>query len=96
MTEGYQQSSRACDEENFQYISEKIDELEDICRKITDHELQKCSDKVEAYEMAQAMVFSKGLLLTKKLLNTPQLVSLFVNRVTIYPNKVHIRFNFAP
>ena len=52
---------------------EKIDELEgrrdEIRRKIADHELQKCSDKVETYEVAQAMEFAKGLLLTKKLPN---------------------------
>ena len=46
--------------------------------------------------MAQAMEFAKGLLLTKKLSNMQQLVSLFVDRVTIYPDKIHIRFNFAP
>ncbi len=79
---------------------EKIDQLEaareEIRRKITDHELQKCSDKVEIYEVAQAMEFAKQLLLTKKLPNMQQLVSLFVDRVTIYPDKIHIRFNFAP
>ena len=79
---------------------EKIDELEgrrdEIRRKIADHELQKRTDKVETYEVAQAMEFAKGLLLTKKLPNMQQLVSLFVDRVTIYPDKIHIRFNFAP
>ena len=79
---------------------EKINELEErrdgIRRKIADHELQKCSDKVETYEVAQAIEFAKGLLLTKKLPNMQQLVSLFVDRVTIYPDKIHIRFNFAP
>lgn len=69
---------------------------DEIRRKIADHELQKRSDKVETYEVAQAMEFAKGLLLSKKLPNLQQLVSLFVDRVTIYPDKIHIRFNFAP
>ena len=79
---------------------EKIDELEgrrnQIRRKIADYELQKFRDKVETYEVTQAMEFANGLLLTKKLPNMQQLVSLFVDRVTIYPDKIHIRFNFAP
>lgn len=79
---------------------EKIEQQEarreDIRRKITEHSLQKSSSKVETYEVAQAMEYAKHLLMSKKLPNMQRLVSLFVDKVMVYPDKIFIRFNFAP
>ena len=79
---------------------ERIEKLEvkrdEIRKKITDHELQKCSSKVETYEVAQAMEFAKALLVTKNLPNMQKLISMFVDKIIIYPDKILIKFNFAP
>jgi len=69
---------------------------DEIRKKITDHELQKCSSKVETYEVARAMEYAKALLVTKNLPNMQKLVSMFVDRIIIYPDKILIKFNFAP
>ena len=79
---------------------EKIDQLEikrdEIRRKITEHAMQKSDSQVELYEVAQAMEMAKHPLLSKKLPNIQRLVSLFVDKVVVYPDKIFIRFNFAP
>lgn len=79
---------------------EKIESLEkqrdEIRRRITQHDLQKCSTKVQDYEIAQAMEYAKSLMLSKELPNMQKLVSMFIDKVIVYSDKILIKFNFAP
>lgn len=79
---------------------EKIEQLEirreEIRQRIINHALEKSNFQVEMYEVAQAMEMAKSLLLAKKLPEMKRPVSLFVDKVVVYPDKIFVRFNFAP
>jgi hypothetical protein len=79
---------------------EKIEQVEvrrdEIRARITSHELNKRASTVEAYEIMQAMEFGRQMIMNKEISTIERLVSMFVDRITIYPDKIHIKFNFAP